>query len=149
MPRLTFCSLPKLPGCSIRAAQTNVLRAPRNYFDAGFRQLMGCVRHQTAENLLPRAPRLVCYETRLSRDELAGPNAMLSRRCATAVVSASWWDSGRLEHLVRFCQVYVEYVHEFPEALPLVCWPRAKQFLAIEATPAPWKVILRSFPTPH
>ncbi len=26
---------------------------------------------------------------------------MLSRRCATAVVGANWWDSGRLEHLVR------------------------------------------------
>ena len=26
---------------------------------------------------------------------------MLSRRCATAVVRANWWDSGRLEHLVR------------------------------------------------
>ena len=26
---------------------------------------------------------------------------MLSRRCATAVINANWWDSGRLEHLVR------------------------------------------------
>ena len=44
LPPLTFCDLPKLPGCGIRTAQTNVLRAPGNYFDAGFRQLMGCVR---------------------------------------------------------------------------------------------------------
>ena len=29
------------------------------------------------------------------------PNAMLSRRRAATVVSASWWDGGRLEHLVR------------------------------------------------
>jgi len=29
------------------------------------------------------------------------PNAMLSRRRATAIVSANWWDGGRLEHLVR------------------------------------------------
>lgn len=28
------------------------------------------------------------------------PNAMLSRRCAEAVISANWWDSGRHEHLV-------------------------------------------------
>jgi len=28
-------------------------------------------------------------------------NAMLSRRRATAVISANWWDGGRLEHLVR------------------------------------------------
>ena len=30
-----------------------------------------------------------------------GSNAMLSRRRATALVSANWWDGGRLEHLVR------------------------------------------------
>jgi len=29
------------------------------------------------------------------------PNAMLSRRRTTEVVSANWWDGGRLEHLVR------------------------------------------------
>ena len=29
-------------------------------------------------------------------------NAMLSRRRATAVVSANWWDGGRLEHSVSF-----------------------------------------------
>jgi len=29
------------------------------------------------------------------------PNAMLSRRRATVVVRANWWDGGRLEHLVR------------------------------------------------
>ena len=46
LPPLTFCNLPKLPGCGIRTAQTNVLRAPGNYFDAGFRQLMGCVRRR-------------------------------------------------------------------------------------------------------
>ena len=46
LPPLTLCNLPKLPGCSIRTAQTNVLRAPGNYFDAGFRQLMGCVRRR-------------------------------------------------------------------------------------------------------
>ena len=46
LPPLTFCNLPKLPGCGIRTAQTNVLRAPGHYFDAGFRQLMGCVRRR-------------------------------------------------------------------------------------------------------
>ena len=46
LPPLTFCNLPKLPGCDIRTAQTNVLRGPGNYFDAGFRQLMGCVRRR-------------------------------------------------------------------------------------------------------
>ena len=46
LPPLTFCNLPKLPGCGIRTAQTNVMRAPGNYFDAGFRQLMGCVRRR-------------------------------------------------------------------------------------------------------
>ena len=34
LPPLTFCNLPKLPGCGIRTAQTNVLRAPGNYFGA-------------------------------------------------------------------------------------------------------------------
>ena len=43
---LTFCNLPKLPGCSLRTAQTNVLRAPGNYSDAGFRHLLGCVRRR-------------------------------------------------------------------------------------------------------
>ena len=46
LPPLTFCNLPKLPGCSIRTAQTKVLRAPKNYVDAGFRQIMGCVRRR-------------------------------------------------------------------------------------------------------
>ena len=46
LPPLTFCNPPKLPGCDIRTAQTNVLRAPGNYFDAEFRQLMGCVRRR-------------------------------------------------------------------------------------------------------
>jgi hypothetical protein len=44
LPPLTFCNLPKLARCGIRTAQANVLRAPGNYFDAGFRQPMGCVR---------------------------------------------------------------------------------------------------------
>ena len=74
LPPLTFCNLPKLPSCGFRSAQINLLQAPENYFDAGFRQLMGCVRHQTAANLLPRAPRFVRYETMFSREELAGPN---------------------------------------------------------------------------
>jgi hypothetical protein len=46
LPQLTFSDLPKLPGCGMRTAQTNVLRAPRNYFDAEFRQLMGCIRRR-------------------------------------------------------------------------------------------------------
>ena len=46
LPPLTFCNLLKLARCSIRTAQTNVLRAPGDYFDAGFRQLMGCVRRR-------------------------------------------------------------------------------------------------------
>ena len=46
LPPLTFCNLPKLPDCGFRTAQPNVLRAPRNYFDAGFRQLMGWVRRR-------------------------------------------------------------------------------------------------------
>ena len=46
LPPLTFCNLPKLPDCGIRTAQTNVMRAPGNYFDAGFRQLMGRVRRR-------------------------------------------------------------------------------------------------------
>ena len=46
LPPLTFCNLPKLPGCSIPTAQTNVLRAPENFFDAGFRHLLGCVRRR-------------------------------------------------------------------------------------------------------
>ena len=33
------------------------------------------------------------------------PNAMLSRRRATAVVSANWWDGGRLEQLVRYSAI--------------------------------------------
>jgi len=36
------------------------------------------------------------------RTALQRPNAMLSRRRATAVVSANWWDGGRLEHLVSY-----------------------------------------------
>ena len=46
LPPLTFCNLKKLTGCNIRAAQLRGLRAPENYFDAGFRQLMGCVRRR-------------------------------------------------------------------------------------------------------
>ena len=45
-PPLSYCDLPKLPGCSIRTAQLRELRAPGNYFDAGFRHLMGCVRRR-------------------------------------------------------------------------------------------------------
>ena len=55
---------------------------------------MGCVRHQTAANLLPRAPRFVRYETRLSREELAGLNVGHERRRkgreAAFVTSARW-----------------------------------------------------------
>ena len=102
MPPLTFCNLPKLPGCGIRTAQTNVLRAPRNYFDAGFRQLMGCVRHQTAANLLPRAPRFVRYETMFSREELAGPNDKFSRHAARKPMIARYrrMPHGRLQFIV-------------------------------------------------
>ena len=46
LPPLTFCNLPKLAGCGIRTAQNNLLRAPGDYFDAGFQQLMGCVRRR-------------------------------------------------------------------------------------------------------
>ena len=46
LPPLTFCNLPKLARCGIRTAQTNVLRAPGNYFDAGFQHLLGCVRRR-------------------------------------------------------------------------------------------------------
>ena len=46
LPPPTFCNLPKLARCGIRTAQTNGLRALGNYFDAGFRQLMGCVRRR-------------------------------------------------------------------------------------------------------
>ena len=46
LPPLTFCNLTKLTGCNIRAAQLRGLRAPENYFDAGFRQIMGCVRRR-------------------------------------------------------------------------------------------------------
>jgi hypothetical protein len=44
LPPLTFCNLPKPARCGIRTTQTNVLRAPKNYADAGFRHLLGCVR---------------------------------------------------------------------------------------------------------
>ena len=74
LPLLSICNLPKLPGCGIRTAQTNVLRAPGNYFDAEFRQLMGGVRQQSAASFLLRAPRFVRYETMFSREELAGAN---------------------------------------------------------------------------
>ena len=56
LPPLTFCNLPKLPGCGIRTAQTNLLRAPGNYFDAEFRKLMGCVRRR--DHLLSRAAKI-------------------------------------------------------------------------------------------
>ena len=103
LPPLTFCNLPKLPGCGIRTAQTNLLRAPRNYFDAEFRPLMGCVRHQTAANLLPRAPRFVRYETRLLPEEIAGPNVEFSRRAARKPMVARYrqMPHGRLEFDVR------------------------------------------------
>ena len=42
-----------------------------------------------------------CSSSRTILPHPSRPNAMLSRRCATAVVRANWWDSGRLEHLVR------------------------------------------------
>ena len=42
-----------------------------------------------------------CSSSRTILLQPSRPNAMLSRRCATALVSANWWDSGRLEHLVR------------------------------------------------
>ena len=42
-----------------------------------------------------------CSSSRTILLQPSRPNAMLSRRCATAVVNANWWDSGRLEHLVR------------------------------------------------
>ena len=92
LPPLTFCNLPKLPSCGFRSAQINLLQAPENYFDAGFRQLMGCVRrrdhlpnceraqtfdlphHQNTANLLLRGPRFVRYETMFSREEIAGAN---------------------------------------------------------------------------
>jgi hypothetical protein len=44
LPRPNYCNLPKPPGCGMRTAQTEELRAPGNYFDAGCRQIMGCVR---------------------------------------------------------------------------------------------------------
>ena len=92
LPPLTFCNLPKLPSCDIRTAQTNLLRAPENYFDAGCRQLMSCVRrrdhlpnceraqifelprHQNTASLLLRGPRLIRYETMFSREKIAGAN---------------------------------------------------------------------------
>ena len=46
MPPPSYCNLPKPARCSIRTAQTNVLRAPGNYSDAGFRHLLGCVRRR-------------------------------------------------------------------------------------------------------
>jgi hypothetical protein len=46
LPPLSYCNLLKLARCGIRTAQTNVLRAPGNYFDAGFRQIMGCIRRR-------------------------------------------------------------------------------------------------------
>ena len=36
--------------CGIRTAQLRELRAPGNYFDAGFRPLMGCVRRHAKLN---------------------------------------------------------------------------------------------------
>ena len=50
LPPLSYCDLPRLARCGIRTAQTNVLRAPGNYFDAGFRHLMGCVRRHAELN---------------------------------------------------------------------------------------------------
>jgi hypothetical protein len=50
LPPLTFCNLPKLPGCGIRTAQLRGLQAPGNYFDAGFRHLLGCVRRRPELN---------------------------------------------------------------------------------------------------
>ena len=121
LPPLTFCDLPKLARCGIRTAQTNLLRAPGNYFDAGFRQLMGCVRrrdhlpnckgtqtlelprHQNTARLLLRGPRFVRYETRLLPEELAGPNVEFRRHAARKPMIARYrqMPHGRLQFDVR------------------------------------------------
>ena len=56
----------------------------------------------TAVNFLLRGPRFVRYETRLSRDELAGPNVEFSRHAARKPIVARYRrvPHGRLEFLV-------------------------------------------------
>ena len=86
----------------MQPAKTTELRAPGNCFDAGFRPIMGCVRHQTAANLLPRAPRFVRYETMFSREELAGPTVEFSRHAARKPMVARYrrMPHGRLQFIV-------------------------------------------------
>ena len=90
MPRLTFCNLPKLAGC--KHPETILMQNSDN-FRAG---------HQNTPSLLPRGPRFVRYETRLSRDELAGPNVEFSRHAARKPILARYrrMPRGRLQFLV-------------------------------------------------